>query len=752
MGAPWYGVFLWVTLGNGFRYGEKFLYLSSIVSLIGFITVVVSTTYWSTNIELSIGLAVTLLVVPAYSALLIRRLNDALQRADSASRAKSDFLSCMSHEIRTPLNGILGMTDLLRLSTLSPGDKECVDTIHASGHALARQINEILDLSKIEAGQLTLEEIEFDLYALINTTLRIFQPQVDAKQIQLRENLDTKTPYSLLGDPHKLRQVITNLVGNAIKFTDNGFVSLNVYTRQLETDRAVLRFEIADTGIGIAPERLQAIFEPFTQADSSVSRSYGGTGLGTTICKNIVELMGGEIGVHSTPNVGTTFWFDVPFTLGEKHAPCNIQPWTGECKVLCLVPEAGMQGSILPVLEDWQMHFDTAETIRQAVDLIHNKAASNYFYDCLYIDGIPYDDELIDLLSGIKSDIAYRATSVILADHGNYPTGITGNTHDQVFVLDTPVDKRILFNTLHACYSRHSTEEDILHIAHKKNKPDSSAKPLRILIGDDNATNRVVLQRMLETLGHQCVVVTGGEAILESLETGDYDAVIADKNMPDLGGLEAFQAHCLAHGGEPPPNFIILTADATEECRSSCEAAGIRFFLTKPVSLARLREMLSMIQVPGRKTVAETMAAGNSTMRNENDNDIANELPVIDGNVFADLTSLSGGNNAFLIELISNFKTDAENDIRGLETSVASHDWDAFRDFAHALKGGALYLGLARLAELSATAQHIEKDEFDQNGITHILSIRQAADDALCELEIISSKLQQSPESGQLSG
>jgi two-component system sensor histidine kinase RpfC len=219
--------------------------------------------------------------------------------------------------------------------------------------------------------------------------------------------------------------------------------------------------------------------------------------------------------------------------------------------------------------------------------------------------------------------------------------------------------------------------------------------------------------------------------------------------MPDLGGLEAFQAHCLAHGGEPPPNFIILTADATEECRSSCEAAGIRFFLTKPVSLARLREMLSTIQEPERKTVSETMAAASSRVPNDNDFDIADQLPVIDRSVFADLTSLSGGNNSFLIELIGNFNTDAENDIRGLETSVASHDWDAFRDYAHALKGGALYLGLARLAELSANAQHVEKDEFGQNGITHILNIRQAADEALSELEIISSKLQECPEANQ---
>ena len=308
VGAPWYGVFLWVTLGNGFRYGEKYLYLSSATSLLGFGVVVAITPYWDANRELAIGLAITLLVVPAYSGILIRRLNAALKQADSASRAKSEFLSSMSHEIRTPLNGILGMTELLLTRPLAREDKESVDIIYASGQTLARQINEILDLSKIESGQLT-REYEFHLYVLINTTLRIFQPQVTAKQIHLQECIDTKIPYLLKGDPHKLQQIIVNLVGNAVKFTDHGFISVRVHPKDTLEGSMIIRFEVADTGVGIPPDRLEAIFEPFTQANSSISRTYGGTGLGTTICKNLVRLMGGSIAVQSTPNAGTTFWF-----------------------------------------------------------------------------------------------------------------------------------------------------------------------------------------------------------------------------------------------------------------------------------------------------------------------------------------------------------------------------------------------------------------------------------------------------------
>ncbi|MEA2093881.1 MAG: ATP-binding protein, partial [Pseudomonadota bacterium] len=460
LSAPWYGVYLWVTLGNGFRYGENYLYLSCIVSLIGFGTVVATTDYWSANIELAIGLAITLLVIPAYSGVLIRRLNEARQRADAASRAKSDFLSCMSHEIRTPLNGILGMTDLLRLRPLESEDRECVETIHASGQTLARQINDILDLSKIEAGELSLEQIDFDLHALINTTLRIFHSQIESKQLQLQGNLDPGTPYQLSGDPHKLRQVIINLIGNAIKFTDQGFISVRVYPREFDEDKVLLRFEVADTGIGIPPERQKAIFEPFTQADSSVSRSYGGTGLGTTICKNIVELMGGEIGIQSTPGVGTTFWFDISFKVDQRYTRDNNQAWAGKCKVLYLHPDNKSQNSISAELRTWHIPFDTATTIEQASDLLQNRLSSTDAYDALVIDALPYSNEMENLLSRVKTGLLPGTTSVILIHAGHYPPEVTD--HDRLYSLKAPVDKRILFNTLHACYSRRSTEDDII--------------------------------------------------------------------------------------------------------------------------------------------------------------------------------------------------------------------------------------------------------------------------------------------------
>ena len=714
-------VYLWVTLGNGFRYGEKYLYLSTAVSLVGFASVALFTPYWATHGGLAIGLGCTLLLIPAYSALLIRRLYEARKRADDASRAKSDFLSCMSHEIRTPLNGILGMTDLLRLRPLEPQDKECVDTIYASGHALARQINEILDLSKIEAGQLTLEQIEFDLYVLVNTTMRIFQPQVEGKSLQLQEIIDPRTPFMLTGDPDKLQQIIINLVGNSIKFTTEGIISVRIYPRDTGTDQAVLRFEVADTGTGIPADRIQAIFEPFTQADNSVSRNFGGTGLGTTICKNLVELMGGKIGVQSTPGVGSTFWFDIPFAANSQADAEHGKSWTSHCRVVYLNPDGDAEDSVPASLKEWNIPYDAATTLDQAGQLL----SSRDDYAALVVDNMPYEQRLAEIIAGDTQ--LPGGVKIVLIRTDQYPANISAGNLDHAFVLEPPLERNILINVLHACYSRHSKEDDVIHFSRKQVIEQKTDKPLRILVGDDSATNRLVLQRMLEKLGHQHTVVNGGEAILTALEDKQYDAVIVDKNMPDLGGLEAYQAYCFAHGGHPPIPFIILTADATEECRASCEAAGIDLFLTKPVSLFKLQETFASLQITDTVSVAST-----ESRPDEGQPDPApGTRPVLDMGELEKLVNLTGGNHDFVIELIRNFETDAKNDLEGLETSLAAHNRAAFRDHAHALKGCALYLGLTRLAHLSKVAQNIDAEEFDNNGIAHVQAISRATDEAV---------------------
>jgi two-component system sensor histidine kinase RpfC len=441
--------------------------------------------------------------------------------------------------------------------------------------------------------------------------------------------------------------------------------------------------------------------------------------------------MGGEIGIQSTPGVGTTFWFDIPFTAVNRQEDNARLSWAGESRVLYIQPEPGTDSGISSQLETWKIGHDSVATFEQAALQLENCSASMP-YDALLIDHATYSDELVSLLTTIENSAELRNTSVILLAENAAMSQDNFTLQDRLYILKDSNDRKLLLNSLHACYSRHSTEEDIVHIAHHQVRAQTSTRTLEVLIADDNATNRIVLQRMLEKLGHQCGVVDGGTAALEQLEENHYDAVIIDKNMPDLGGVETYQAYNLAHGGNPPVEFIMLTADATEESREACRSAGIELFMTKPVSLVRLQETLAAVRASGQPVTKKSMPEKKPAFPlNEQDSDA---LPVINDTEFEGLVSLAGGNQAFITDLIRNFETDAGNNIRGLEAAVASHDFSQFRDCAHALKGGALYLGLSKLAQLSMEAQQIGEDAFRLTGIVCIQAIQLAADDAISAL------------------
>jgi two-component system sensor histidine kinase RpfC len=709
-------------LGNGFRYGVRYLYLATAIALTGFTCAALFTPYWIENSELAVGLAFTLLLIPAYSAILIRRLNEARQRADAASRAKSDFLSCMSHEIRTPLNGILGMTDLLRLRPLSAEDKDCVETIHISGHALARQINEILDLSKIEAGKMTLETVDFDLYMLVNATLRIFQTQAQEKGLALNSDIDPATPYLLSGDPHKLRQIITNLVGNALKFTQKGSITLRISQTTTHENTATLRFEVKDSGTGIPQDKLKIIFDPFTQASDSISRTYGGTGLGTTICKNLVELMGGVIGIESTLNIGTTFWFEIPFSI-NKDTACSIDKnWTDRCRVIYLSPTTHTDDAILNKLGNWGIPYEAYVSVEEA----YSRAISSEIYDALIINGMPASPLLTSIINCTDKKLPARVQIVLINSIQQPQQG--QHKQQSFFVLNTPMEDNLLLNVLHACYSKHGTADDIVHFAHKQSQKKGVSRQLNILVSDDNATNRIVMQRMLDKLGHRHTIVDGGEAALLALEKDKFDAVIIDKNMPDMGGLEVYQAYCFANDGVAPVGFAILTADATEDAKASCEAAGIKHFLTKPVSLARLTETLSDMY----DATSEPGDQPDIALKPEHD--IIESSETFNEEEFDKLADLSDGDVSFISDIVENFVEDTNKNIRGLESAVARGDWPGFRDLAHALKGSSLYLGLTQLAQLAKDAQNISQQDFRDRGISNVVTLRKAADSAILML------------------
>ena len=729
MGAPWYGVFLWVRLGNGVRCGERFLYIAGTASLLGFALAVVLVPYWKDYIQLATGLGVTLLVIWSYSAILIRRLNEARAQADAANWAKSDYLSRMSHEIRMPLNTILGMTEHLRTSTLAPEDKEYVETIYASGKTLERQIYEVLGLSKTEVGRFSLDRLEFDLYALINSTLRIFELQAREKQIQMQASINPSAPFLLCGDPHKLRQVIVTLVANAVKFTDHGIVSLRVYPREQKNKSVALRFEVADTGGGISADRLESIFEPFTQADGSVASHHAGTELSIAICRHLVELMGGQIGLQSTPDLGTTFWFDVAFETAKDSSLDEGHSWTSDCNVIYLRPDGTWDKSIPMMLGDWGISVQVVERMKEAWPLLVSRMSGPLTNDAVIIDGVLCVDDLERLFSLLNDERIVESIPVIVIQAEKYPPDLINRQHDNLYVLNSAIDKRVLFNTLHACYSRHSTEDDVIHIARQQIRQHSALKLLNVLVGDDNATNRLVLSRMLEKMGYRCTSVSAGEAVLTELEHDQYDVVVVGKKMSDMSAVDVFSSYNMAYGGRTSAPFVVLIDDATAETRDICIAAGIQYFLPKPASFRQLQEILDRVIRSEQEFEQKKVVIDNQTHE-------ANLLPVLDDQQVDKLKLLADGDSNFICDIISNFENDAKRDIRGLEIAVVSRDWIAFRDSAEALKAAAMALGMQQLTGLANEAQCMNLNEFENKSINQIKIIQEAIDASVQLLRI----------------
>jgi two-component system, sensor histidine kinase RpfC len=319
-GAVILGVYLFVTFGNGFRYGRIYLHLSQVMGLVGFSLVLMFSPFWSIHIPIGIGFLVAMLVLPFYVGVLAERINEARNRADEANKAKGRFLANISHEMRTPLNGVIAMSDVLRETGLNESQREIVETLGTSAHLLLAQIEGVLDMAKIEAGRVQIENRPFDLGKLLSGTVKIVLPQARYKSLSVKTEISPDVARWFIGDGHHLGQVLLNLLANAVKFTETGGIVFRANMIQRDEHKARIRFEVKDTGIGIPQAQQAVIFEPFTQADESITRLYGGTGLGTTIARQLVTLMGGEIGLQSAVDVGSLFWFELPLSFGESIA------------------------------------------------------------------------------------------------------------------------------------------------------------------------------------------------------------------------------------------------------------------------------------------------------------------------------------------------------------------------------------------------------------------------------------------------
>ena len=730
-GAAWYiclageygfsmiGVFLFVAFGNGFRYGRRYLFASQALSVVGYGAVLAFVPYWRGHRAAGIGLLIALIVLPLYVSTLLKRIQEARSKAEEANLAKTAFLANMSHEIRTPLNGIAGVVDLLRTTTLSSQQGELVGLLLHSTSVLRSLVDDVLDITKIESGRITIEVAPFDLHACINGLMQLLRPHAQAKGLTLNAFVDPALEYQLKGDSHHLRQILLNLLGNAIKFTERGKVNL-VVGLQRETESAVTaRFEVSDTGIGIAPAALANIFERFVQADQSTTRKYGGTGLGTTIAKQLVELMGGNIGVESVLGKGSTFWLELPLLrdIASAESTSETPSQARDERGICLVIAAPGYGDVPATLRSMGERYELivpGAALGARVDQLKQSgvAIRAVLAACPVEQACAAFTATVQRLPDARVALIYVANGELSVVDRARVSSING-----AYALQhaTP---RLISNAIHAVAA---SADDAVHnradlaIVLKRDRAS-----LRILVADDNATNQKIIEQLLRGAGHEVMLASDGEAALDLYESQSPDLAILDFNMPQRSGIEVIQAiRMLEPQGVRMP-AIILSASVTVEARERAAIAGADEFIGKPFDAASLIDRIDRL---GERVVAADEGAvarrKRSTARSGiaadagrksieppareagNRPGLAADPTLIDQSRLAQLEDIAR-DVSFLSELIAGFMSDVDAIVAKTRNAVAAGNAALIPDLMHSLKGAAVGVGATRLALLAA--------------------------------------------------